>query len=249
MTLLKTLARMGGQASLTALADQVQEAPAKVHRYLVSLVQEGLVAQDPRTQHYRLGPEAIQVGLAAMRQADPVRAAEASLIRLRDGLQVTSFLAVMGNLGPVIVRWEEPVLPVTVNVRVGSVMSLLWSATGRTFLAFSDNQAIQEQAGRELVEASEERRASLSEVAPIAQLRNEVRSLGCAAIRDVYLKGISAVAAPVHDFSGQVCAVITALGATGGFDPAPSGRIGAAVRAEARRVSADLGYTGEGPAA
>ncbi|MFP4902829.1 helix-turn-helix domain-containing protein, partial [Paraburkholderia sp. BR14261] len=121
MAVLKGLARLGGRASLSGLAACVGESPAKVHRYLVSLIEEGLVAQDTATQQYRLGVEAMMIGVAAMRQADPVRIAEPALVRLRETLEVTSFVAVMGNKGPTIIRFEEPGLPVTVNVRVGSV--------------------------------------------------------------------------------------------------------------------------------
>ena len=125
MAVLKGLARLGGRASLTALGAHVGESPAKVHRYLASLQQEGLVAQDSGSQQYYLGAEAIGIGLAAMRQADPIRVAEPALVRLREQLEVTSFIAVLGNKGPTVLRIEEPGLPVTVNVRPGSVLSLL----------------------------------------------------------------------------------------------------------------------------
>jgi hypothetical protein len=46
-----------------------------------------------------------------MRQNDPVRMSEPALQHLRESLQVTSFVAVMGNMGPTIVRFEEPSLP------------------------------------------------------------------------------------------------------------------------------------------
>ena len=49
MAVLKGLARLGGRASLTALSAQVGEPPAKVHRYLASLSEEGLVSQDAGT--------------------------------------------------------------------------------------------------------------------------------------------------------------------------------------------------------
>lgn len=133
MTVLKGLARLGGRASLTALAAHVGESPAKVHRYLASLMEAELVVQDAGSQHYHLGPEALLIGLAAMHQNDPIRMAEPALVRLCEQLDVTCFVAVMGNKGPTIVRIEEPGLPVTVNVRAGSVLSLVWSATGRVF--------------------------------------------------------------------------------------------------------------------
>lgn len=244
MAVLKALARLGGRASLTAIAAQIEESPAKVHRYLVSLMEEGFVAQEAGTQQYHLGIEALQIGLAAMRQADPIRLAEASLIRLRERLEVTCFIAVMGNKGPTIVRIEEPGLPVIVNVRVGSVMPLLWSATGRVFLSMLDESNVQALAREELAALTPAQRADLDAQDPLGKLREPVLAQGCAAVRDTNLKGISAVAAPVRDYTGRVCAVLTALGATGGFDPSIDGAIARTVRDEAAAISALLGFAG-----
>ncbi len=242
MAVLKGLRRLGGRASITLLAEHVGESPAKVHRYLASLVEEGLVAQDTATQQYYLGLETILLGLAAMRQADPIRLAELSLIRLRESLGVTCFIAVMGNMGPTIVRFEEPGLPVTVNVRIGSVLSMLWSATGRAFLSLLDDARVRELAEAELAVAPADLRAQLDPDDPIGQLRQSVRQAHCASVRDTNLKGISAVSAPLYDHTGRPCAVLSALGATGGFDASPEGPIAQAVRREADVVSALLGY-------
>ncbi|HVL76943.1 MAG TPA: IclR family transcriptional regulator [Noviherbaspirillum sp.] len=241
MSVLKALARLGGSASLTAVAAEIGESTAKVHRYMASLTQEGLVAQDPATQHYYLGREAIQIGLAALRQCDPIRLGEAALVRLREQLEVTCFIAVMGNKGPTILRFEEPGLPVTINVRAGSVLPLLWSATGRAFLGYLDEAHVRRLADEELARANKEQRASLHGRNPIEQLRKEVREQGCAVINDILLRGISAVAAPIFDYTGRVSAVLTALGASGGFDTDPQGRIASMVRHEAADISAALG--------
>jgi DNA-binding IclR family transcriptional regulator len=242
MAVLKALARLGGRASLTVLASAVGESPAKVHRYVVSLMEEGLLAQNAESQHYYLGLEAIMIGVAAMRQADPVRIAEPALLRLRESLDVTCFVAVMGNLGPTIIRFDEPGLPVTVNVRVGSVLSLLWSATGQVFLALLPERRVRALAAAELAQAPRELSALLDAKDPIGALCREVRQAQCGIARDTNLKGISAVAAPVYDHQGQLCATLTALGATGGFDTSLDGAFALAVKHEARAVSALLGY-------
>ncbi len=243
---LKGLARMGGSASLTALASHVNENPAKVHRYLASLIEEELVIQDPESQQYRLGMEAMFIGLSAMRQSDPIRLGEPALIRLRENLEVTCFIAVMGNKGPVIVRFEEPSLPVTVNVRVGSVLPLLTSATGRVFLGLQNDwqvkQLAQEEMEKAAISPNTEKVSDLDGF--IAQLRDEVQKRHCAIVKDTNLRGISAVAAPIYNYAGQLCAVITALGATGGFDASVNGEISRQVQEEARLVSAELGYVG-----
>ena len=244
MAVLKGLARLGGRAGLTALASHVGESPAKVHRYLVSLVEEGLVTQDTGSQQYTLGFESMLIGLAAMRQADPIRVAEPALIRLRETLEATCFVAVMGNKGPTIVRFEEPGLPVTVNVRVGSVLSLVWSATGRLFLGLLDESRVRAAAEEELAQSPPDLHALLPVEDPIGSLRREVLAAQCAAVKDTNLKGISAVAAPLYDYSGRLCGAMTALGATGGFDSSIDGPIAHAVRREARAASKLLGYAG-----
>ncbi|MFL9920106.1 IclR family transcriptional regulator [Paraburkholderia fungorum] len=245
MAVLKGLAAIGGRASLTALALHIGESPAKVHRYLVSLMEESLVAQESGTQQYVLGPECLAIGLAAMRLADPIRLAEPSLVRLRESLEITCFIAVMGNRGPTIVRFEEPGLPVTVNVRAGSVMSLLWSATGRVFLGLLDESRVRALAEEELLHSSADLLALLDSNDPIGQLMRDVQAVQCATVKDTNLKGISAVAAPLFDFNGRLCATLTALGATGGFDSSIDGAIAAAVRQEAQAISARLGYVAQ----
>lgn len=242
MVLLKALARLGGRASLTVLARHVDENPAKVHRYLISMMEEGLVDQDPVSLQYSLGAEAIQIGLAAMRLADPIRAAEPALIRLRQGLEMTCFIAVMGNKGPTIVRFEEPGLPVTLNVRVGSVLSLLWSATGRVFLAYLDDTRVEKLAAQELAGISEMQRATLDATDPVAALKAQVRHAGMAVVRDTNLQGISAIGVPIFDFSNRLVAVLTVLGATGSFDASVNSKVAQALQAESAAISQSLGY-------
>src|SRR5256885_12188842 len=69
LAVLKALATLGGRASLTAIAGAVEESPAKVHRYLASLMAEGLVEQDRGGTQYALAAEAMRVGLAADRKS------------------------------------------------------------------------------------------------------------------------------------------------------------------------------------
>lgn len=242
MSVLKALAAMGGAASLTALSNRLQENPAKVHRYLASLVGSGFVLQEPGASRYVLGPEAIAIGLAAMRQADALNYSTMELRALAESLDVSCFVAVMGNQGPTIVRWEEPAQPVVVNVRVGSVLPILWSATGRAFGAFAKSEQLEALVHLELQSASGEQRKLLPNRKAVDAMFDSFRAAGCAWVRDVLLRGVSAVAAPVFDANGRVAAVITALGVSGSFDPDPKKETAAAVRQCAQTVSARLGF-------
>lgn len=242
VAVLKGLAELGGRASLSALARALDVAPAKVHRYVISLVEAGLVAQDPVSQHYYLGPEVIHLGLVALRLADPVRLAEAPLMQLRDSLGLTCFLAILGNRGPTIVRFEEPALPVTLNVRVGSVMAWLTSATGQVFLADLEASAVSRWVADELAALSPRQRAGLPQPDPVAAIRQTVRQHGVAVVRDTYLPGIGAVAAPVRDVAGRVVAALTVLGSGDSIDLTLTGPVVTALRAQALGVSTALGW-------
>lgn len=242
MAVLKALGAVGGAATLTTLAAKLQEHPAKVHRYLGSLVSSGFVFQDPVTARYVLGSEAIAIGLAAQRQSDALMVATQEIAELAETLNVSCFVAVMGNLGPVIVRWEEPMQAVLVNVRVGSVMPVLWSATGRCFATFDLSEQVDAQITRELGRATDEQRRMLPHRKAVDALLASYRAKGCTWVVDTLLKGVSGVTAPVFDSAGHVPAVIVALGVTGSFDASPDGANAQAVRRSAARVSERLGY-------
>ena len=150
MNVLKALGQLGGAASLTRLAAHLQEHPAKVHRYLSSLISSGFVDQDSATGRYVLGSEAILLGLAAQRQSNALSLAAAEIVELVETLNVSCFVAVMSNHGPVIVRWEEPLQAIVINARVGSIVPVLSSATGLAFAAFHKSDLLDALIEREL---------------------------------------------------------------------------------------------------
>ncbi|MEJ7930039.1 IclR family transcriptional regulator [Ramlibacter sp. AN1015] len=239
---LKALGQLGGAATLTGLSMHLQEHPAKVHRYLSSLVSSGFVEQDPLTARYVLGSEAVFLGLAAQRQSDVLRLSAAQIATVAEDLQVSCFVAVLGNQGPVIVRWEEPVQAIVVNVRVGFVMPLLWSATGRAFAAFQRSAIIDALVTRELAAATPEQRRRIGDRTAVEAMLSEYRPHGCTWMRDQPLKGVASLAAPVFDATGQVSAVIVALGVAENFDIRPDGPNAVALRAAAQSVSQRLGH-------
>ncbi|MDO9166703.1 MAG: IclR family transcriptional regulator C-terminal domain-containing protein, partial [Rhodoferax sp.] len=154
----------------------------------------------------------------------------------------TLALAVWGNQGPTIVHWEESPSAVTVNLRLGDVMPLLSSATGRCFAAHLSIEAIAPMLAVEMLQARKSVRLDLPQSKrEIALVLNEVRQRGLARVENTLLPGVVGFCAPVFDFDGHMVLGIVALGSVATIDAAWDGSVATALRAAAAQLSRDLG--------
>ena len=120
---------------LKDLAARAGLVPSRAHPYLVSFQRLGLVEQESGSGYYALGPAALQIGLTCLHQLDPLKVAEPIAQDLARSTGHAVAIAVWGNFGPTIVRLVEAQQPLHIMLRVGSVMSVLGTATGRAFAA------------------------------------------------------------------------------------------------------------------
>ena len=241
--LLDVLTQTPGPLMLRDLAARASMSAAKAHRYLVSFQRLGLVVQDSRTTRYDLGPTALKLGLAALSRLDAVRLARERMPPLMEQIGHTLALAVWGNRGPTIVHWEESPQAVTANLRLGDVMPLLASATGRCFAAHVAPEAIAPLVREELARAQKLQRTDLPRTqAEVNTLLAEVRTRGVARVVDTLLPGIVGFCAPVFDADGHMALGIVTLGSIATFDPEWGGAVEQPLRAAALQLSQDLGW-------
>ena len=231
LRLAQALSELGGAQALKDVAAFSGMSPAKAHRYLVSLIRAGLAEQDRESGRYRLGPLALQLGLAALRSVDVLHLGGEVITDLRNQIDETVLLAIWGNKGPVVARWEESSRPVATNVRAGWVMPLENSATGRCFAAYLPAATT----------------APLLKLSPQGSKRyaarlEEIRAHGLSRVEGDLLRGVASVAAPVFGHDGAIAAVIASLGPQAAFSVAWEGPISRATKAAARRLSVRLGY-------
>ncbi|MGO4278939.1 transcriptional regulator, IclR family [Cupriavidus sp. OV038] len=243
--LLQALAASPRAMMLRDLAAAADMPPAKAHRYLVSFQRLGAVAQDAVSGRYDLGPFALQLGLAGLNRLDPVRKARPVLSQLRDEIDQTVGIAVWGNHGPTIVHWEESSHPVSVSLRLGDVMPMLNSATGRLYGAYLSRRQTLPLIEREFATRGAtplpDMPASLADYDAICA---EVRAQGAARTRGGVLPGINAISLPVFDANGHLSMALIVLGAQRVFDAEWGGSVDRRVRDIARQISSELGYLG-----
>lgn len=243
-----------GSALLVQLAQHVHPMPlkdvaksagmtaGKAHPYMSSFLKVGFVSQTD-AGHYELGPLALQLGLARLRRLNPVREASPLLEDLATTTGHSAALAIWGNLGPTIVRLEEPVEPLHINLRTGTVMSLSRTATGRLFGAYMPPKVIERMLERELERSGFGDRAGdqFSREA-LERTFSEIREQGISRTLGQPIPGVDALCAPVFDADGHIVLAILVMGVSATFDSAWEGLVAQSLRACAAEVSRRLGY-------
>ena len=217
----RLLAALAGASRPQMLRDLAQEAgmpAAKAHRYLVSFGRMGLVDQHPETGFYDLGSFALQLGLSALARLDPVTVAGSALPELSRETGQTVALAVWANRGPTFVRWLGTDTPVAASLRLGSVMPLTRSATGRAFLAFLPRAMTAAAVRKEVAENLRNGLAPSTQDA-IEAIIEQTRRQGFAHTND-FIPGIAGMAAPVFQHAGEMVLALVALGYSKPFEAA-----------------------------
>ena len=192
--------------------------PSKVHLYLVSFIREGLVRQDPHTGHYGLGSFAIQLGHSAIRQLDIVGLSRDELVSLQEATGFATYLSVWGNRGPGIVSKVDGQRQGSLTVRLGYVLPLYASATGRIFLAYLNRSETEQLLTEELnaIRAGDETWPGAADLPEDPEAIDEqmqaIREQGYAISRNNINANFAAMAAPVFDHTGRIVASITVLG-------------------------------------
>jgi DNA-binding IclR family transcriptional regulator len=213
LSVLTKLSTLNRAASLTELSHLTGMPPSKIHRYLASFINVGLVTQRHRSGRYDLGKAAVELGLAAMARIEMVNRAADRLEDITERTKAAALLAVWGTQGPTIVRWQRIPTVIVSSLGLGTTMPLLNSASGRIFLAFAEESLIASQLERELKHAS-----SLNlrwpDLEPtrggVRRLRETIRRNGYST--DQFLiPGVYAISVPVLNWQDEVEAAVTVV--------------------------------------
>jgi flavin reductase (DIM6/NTAB) family NADH-FMN oxidoreductase RutF/DNA-binding IclR family transcriptional regulator len=182
-------------------------------------------------------------------QLDAVRLASAALPEICESIgQRTVGIAVWGNRGATMVRWEPSKTPVSSNLQCGAVVSLAQSATGLAFCAFADSEVTQP-----LLEAEWRERGKSGgvtggyEMQTFANRLRDAREHGLArSVGDQpserhHIK-VNAFSAPVYDAMGRMVLALSTTCRAEDLPPDWDGEVPRALLTQAGRLSARLGH-------
>ncbi len=202
---LSILANAEGPMMLGDIAKLGRTGASTAHRYMRSLVQEGLVAQDETSGRYDLGPAAISIGIGALRRVDAVEVAARQMKALSARIAASCGVAIWTERGPTVVRWYRSAQFAISTVALGDVLPLDNTACGLVFQAFLPPDQI--KAARKLQPPSFRFRST----PPTAALLAQVREARGSELNEHLFSLMTGKAAPVFDAQNEVVCVVTTV--------------------------------------
>jgi IclR family transcriptional regulator, acetate operon repressor len=227
---------------VTEISTQLGLSKAAVHRILTSLRSRDLVAVDPVSRRYSLGPAALSLGRAYLSRIDVRAMAAPELSLLSRTTDETVTLSIRNGDTRMYVEQVVPSREVRMEVAIGVPYPLHAGGSSKAFLAFLTDEEIDSYLARHGLDAltrftmtnADNLRADLNAI----RLRGYARSVG------ERQAGAASVAAPVFDQAGRPVAVISVSGPEERFTPKMDSAARLLMDATAR-LSARMGYPGD----
>lgn len=220
------------------IAELVGGDKGQVSRVLTTLAKAGLIERDDRSLTYRLG-----WGLYALaaRAGDQrlVEAARPLLRRLVDELGERANLSVLRDAQVLTVFSASPPRSVQVAGWVGRTVPAYCTASGRALLFDTTIEELRALFGGTAFERPGPKAPHT--IDELARRLAVSRRRGFAVVDEEFEAGLIAVAAPVRDFRGRVCAAINISAPRFRLGAARRDEAGAALKAVADELSGRLG--------
>jgi IclR family pca regulon transcriptional regulator len=240
LQLLEEFTRERGSLSLPEIAERRGLNRTTAYRFIYTLRHLGYVELEPDTRRYRLGPKVLQLGFEFLHSQPLVTIAEPLLRELRDETGESAHLGVLDGDSVVYLLRVPSEGVFSASVRVGARLPAHTTSMGRVLLAFLPPQRAQ-QALNTVGIAPRTSKAGQTHEALFARLE-QVRQEGYIVSEQEYEIGVSSVAAPIRDATGEVVAAINASGPSARMTrEVIDSRVVPAVRNTAQRLSALLG--------
>jgi DNA-binding IclR family transcriptional regulator len=186
---------------LGEIAKRADTSRSTAHRYLQSLVKEGLAQQDVTSGHYDLGPMSLSIGVAALRRVEPVEIAGVHVKKLAMTHAISAGIAIWTERGPTIVRWHNSAHFAISTIGLGTILPIDNTACGLVCQAYLP--------ARSIAQARENQPKHFRGDPPLASVLQQVFTEQWAELTSHLLSNVTGQAAPIFDAQGELACVVT----------------------------------------
>jgi len=225
-------------ASARELAPSTGFARSTVQRILTTLASGGMVIQDAGTQRYRIGPQALVIGLGYNGGNMLVNESRPHMFALRDSSGETVGLSVAVGHARVFLDEVQSGAEIRFASELGRLYPLWSGASGRVLMSGLSDAEI------DSVLAAHEHEAQLFDAPTPDQIRariDEMRDRGFAMASNETIANVRSVAVGVRDGSRRITAALSISGPADRFTEARMEAVVPELHSAADAISARLG--------
>ncbi|WP_430511515.1 IclR family transcriptional regulator [Pannonibacter phragmitetus] len=213
------------EISATTVAAELDTNVPTAHRFLVTLEEVGALVSY-RRGYFCLGPAIEGLGRLAEKNDQFATRTISHVRRLADALNESVMVCRLSRRGPACISVAMSKRPISVNIRIGTVLPIETTAQGKIWLA---DMGIQDRL----------KWAKQHELPPESELA-EIAASGFARNRGENEPEIGALSVPIRDGSGKIAATLSTFGMLNRFDDAMVEAALPKLKAVAEELSAEL---------
>ncbi len=227
--------------NLAQLSEILMLSKATVLRLCSTLVKYGFLKQHPESRQYSLGLRLFELGSIVFYSLSLGKVASPYLNQLQIKLGKTIFLGIMDNDELLYIdKREDPHTPIHFTSKIGTRRPPYWGMVGPVLMAYLPEKEIDRLLQKSPLTATTKK--SITEKEEFKELLRQVRAQGFAVDPERALEGITGVAAPIRDYTGNVIAGIGVGFISSSVDPKSMKMIIKEIIETALAISKELGY-------
>jgi DNA-binding IclR family transcriptional regulator len=238
--LLKAFSEEEEELGVSALAQKLGVAKSTVHRLAVTLVSEGLLEQDPRTDRYRLGIGLFGLGTLVRRRMNLSSEARPFLFDLRARTGETILLGIPSETEVMYVYNLESPQALRMRSDIGVRRPAYCTAVGRAIFAYAPAAVVDRVLAGTLARRTPK---TVTDKAGLRTILAGVRERGYAIEDEECEPGIRCIAAPVREAGGTVVGAIGIAGPSQRLSLEALANLSEPLIEVTAAVSMRLGYT------
>ena len=209
LRLIKAFSEDEYEIGISDLAKRLGLAKSTVHRLASTLLDEGMLEQNPGDGKYHLGLALFELGTMVRRKMDFTAEARPFLRTLMEKTGETVHLAILDHDSILYIITHESKQALRMGSKVGTRAPVHSTAVGKVLLASQPEDEIERIVARGLPQSTPH---TIAEAKALRRELAVVRAQNYAVDDEESEIGLRAIAAPIRSYSGEVVAAISIAG-------------------------------------
>ncbi|GAB3062579.1 IclR family transcriptional regulator [Virgibacillus ainsalahensis] len=239
MRILRLFNRKQMELSFTDITRQTDLPKGTAHRLISSLVKEGFISKNPRTNHYRLGLSILSLGGAVYSHNELYKEALPVVKKVSETLDESAHLCLMENEKVVYLFRVESRHPERLVTEIGRMNPIHCTSEGLCILAFQEAEYIEDFLRQDFHAYTSH---TVTEREKLLDILSDIRKKDYCILESSYYEGYISIAAPIRNHNGEVTASLSIIGNSKRIRNAQKEDVISKIKEGAQRISEHLGY-------